>query len=147
MSWRAELQPNLISMSRRTFTKEEKIEIAESWIAARDRGVRQEDFAADLGVSSRRIREYVQRYRPALTLELVQDAIVKLTGTLNYVVAKIEESKSGAHEIQQASSPQPGRAAGYKGEAAIPVGPVQTTNTINSEPAAPTAPSFQWDID
>ena len=143
-------------MSRRTFTKEEKIKIAEAWLAARDRGVRQEDFAADLGVSSRRIREYTQRYRPAMTVDdvrkVVEGGIGQLTESLNYIVAKIEASapkETGAPDTTSAHEASPlrlDRIGGTQGDALVPVTLVEAP-TSGGQPSNSEPKRFEWDLD
>lgn len=104
-------------MSRRTFTTADKIAIATGWAAAQAAGESQQSYAARVGVSARRVREFTTEFGvPIAPLAEARRTIQSAIDDLNRLLVRIEDrpdpaaavpARPSGHEHPSAVAPPP----------------------------------------
>ena len=160
----ASARPNLLLMS--TVTHEQRVQIVQNWLCQQDQLTQREYLArveaeSGLKIAPRTLRSWLQdlnsignpemsalvraAFRASVQLQATLGAIVNTVGREHEVclISNKEIKSISFVDADSADPPQPGRAAGHEGEAAMLLeAPAQTAKTINPEPK-----KFEWDLD
>ena len=141
-------------MPRRRYTSTEKAQLVDEWLSARRLGVRQEVFAANHGISARRLREAVAEYGPvAAPVEEARRVVSTALAGLQQILVQLDAHHQceGVDEARRPASdastdPPPPRVLAPDG-LGRPLPAPPTTEAPSGAPDGGPPRKTIWDLD